>query len=156
MLGANDPQARYGRVGHNLMCVCGCGQILVECNHVGCPDSARMTGELKQQLGLPGGIGSVDSSGGSVPGPGGSDSTILKWFADKYGAVVLAAPIRGGFDNLAWILPFGIFLVAIFGTAIVVRTWARNRRQLSPAGVPNLPHAPDNLRDRIRRDTEWL
>ena len=38
MLGADqssDPAARYGHIGHNLMCVCGCGQVLLECNHVG-------------------------------------------------------------------------------------------------------------------------
>ena len=32
---------------------------------------------------------------------------MLNWFAAKYGATVLAAPIRGGFDNVAWIAPIG-------------------------------------------------
>ena len=39
MLGAG--QSRFDRLGHELMCSCGCGQILLECNHVSCPDSAR-------------------------------------------------------------------------------------------------------------------
>ena len=44
MLGAG--QSRYDRVGHELMCSCTCGQVLLECNHVGCPDSSRMINEL--------------------------------------------------------------------------------------------------------------
>jgi len=142
MLGANsspDPEARYGRIGHNLMCVCGCGQVLLDCNHVGCPDSARMIGELRDQL---------------AASNGGPDSAVLNWFAAKYGATVLAAPIRGGFDNLAWILPITIFVLAIFGTALLVRMWA-HRRTLAPIAA-NIPHPPDDaVRDRIRRETEW-
>jgi len=35
-LGASDEGARFNSLGHKLMCVCGCSQILLECNHVGC------------------------------------------------------------------------------------------------------------------------
>ncbi len=79
MLGAADSSNRFGRLGHEMMCVCGCGQILLECNHVGCPDSDRMIGELRQQV-----------------ASGGGDTAILNWFSAKYGPTVLAAPIRGG------------------------------------------------------------
>ena len=40
MLGA-DPSSRFNKLGHEMMCACGCGQMLLECNHVGCPDSDR-------------------------------------------------------------------------------------------------------------------
>ena len=50
MLGA-DSSSRFGKLGHEMICVCGCGQILLECNHVGCPDSDRMIGELREQVG---------------------------------------------------------------------------------------------------------
>ena len=142
MLGAGgvDSSARFGRIGHNLMCVCGCGQILLECNHVGCPDSARMIGELQDQL--------------AGPNAAGADSLITNWFVAKYGATVLAAPIRGGFDIVAWIIPLGLFVAAIFGTAIVVKTWA-GRRASAAGGAPlDLP-ADDPIRARIRRETEW-
>ncbi len=143
MLGANaksDPMARYGRIGHNMMCVCGCGQVLLDCNHVGCPDSERMIGELRDQL--------------TGPNGDGADSLILNWFVAKYGATVLAAPIRGGFDNLAWIMPIAIFILAIFGTALLVRMWAQRRRMAPVAAA--LPEVPtDTMRDRIRRETEW-
>ena len=38
MLGASN----FDRLGHQLVCQCGCGQILLECNHVGCPVSGPM------------------------------------------------------------------------------------------------------------------
>ena len=143
MLGADqssDPSARYSRIGHNLMCVCGCGQVLLECNHVGCPDSKRMIGELSNQLAGPDGSG--------------ADSLTLNWFVNKYGATVLAAPIRGGFDNVAWIVPITTFVLAIFGTALIVRMWSQRKRR-ALAGVA-VPQTDDAMRDRIRRETEWL
>jgi cytochrome c-type biogenesis protein CcmH len=142
MLGAGpqDSSARFGRLGHNMMCVCSCGQILIECNHVGCPDSNRMLGELQEQLNGPNGTG--------------ADSLILNWFVAKYGATVLAAPIRGGFDNVAWITPFIAGLLAIFGTAFVVRMWA-SRNRVAVAGLPQPPAMDDHLRERIRGETEY-
>lgn len=144
--GSSDPGARFGRIGHNMMCVCSCGQVLLECNHVGCPDSARMINELQAQLAGPSGTG--------------ADSLILNWFVSKYGASVLAAPIRGGFDNVAWIVPIAIFLLGTVGTALLVRFWSQKQRW-AVAGAPpsdarfsNSPSAND-LRDRIRRETEY-
>ena len=49
-LGASDEGARFNSLGHRLMCVCGCSQILLECNHVGCTYSDRMRGELMAGL----------------------------------------------------------------------------------------------------------
>ncbi len=147
--GSSDPGARFGRIGHNMMCVCSCGQVLLECNHVGCPDSARMINELQAQLAGPSGAG--------------ADSLILNWFVNKYGASVLAAPIRGGFDNVAWIVPIAIFLLGTVGTALLVRLWAQKQR-ITLAGETH-SHAPASgfdptsrahaLRDRIRRETEY-
>ncbi|WP_089407231.1 cytochrome c-type biogenesis protein [Granulicella rosea] len=145
MLGANDPEARFNKVGHEMMCVCGCGQVLLECNHVGCPDSARMIGELHTQ---------IDSNTPS--------SAILNWFAGKYGATVLAAPIRGGFDNVAWIMPFAVFGFGTLGTAFLVQMWSKKRR-LAAAGVATVDSnnwekiSPEAraLREKIRKETEY-
>ncbi|HEY0264274.1 MAG TPA: cytochrome c-type biogenesis protein CcmH [Granulicella sp.] len=135
---SSDPTARFNNIGHKMMCVCSCGQILLECNHVGCPDSARMINELRDQL-----------------TSGGTDTSIFNWFAAKYGPTVLAAPIRGGFDTVAWVVPIALFLLATIGTAFVVRAW-RQRSTPAPALVagPGNP-AADALRERIRRETEY-
>ena len=146
MLGAG--KSRFDRIGHELMCTCTCGQVLLECNHVGCPDSARMINELRAQLAT-----------------GGSEKDVLNWFVAKYGAVVLAAPIRGGFDNAAWIVPISVFLLATAGTFGVVWLWKRRAVTLagagpSPGDVLQFPASRQTaqdaaLRERIRRETEF-
>ncbi len=138
MLGA-DADARFNSLGHKMMCACSCGQILLECNHVGCPDSARMIDELHTQVSA------------------GSDTQVLNWFVNKYGAVVLAAPMRGGFDNVAWITPIAVFALAIFGTIYLGRTWNRRHATAVAAGHPSPGvhlTADTTMRDRIRRETE--
>ncbi len=143
MLGANDSSSRFNRLGHKMICACSCGQVLLECNHVGCPDSDRMIGELQTQI-----------------AQGGSDSGVLSWFAGKYGATVLAAPMRGGFDNVAWIAPFAVFVLATLGTALLVKVWKRRTDKLLLAQAGTAPRhnlqgrGGSDLRDRIRREME--
>jgi cytochrome c-type biogenesis protein CcmH/NrfF len=137
MLGA-DTSSRFNRVGHQMMCVCGCGQVLLECNHVGCPDSDRMIGELRGQV----------SSGGT-------DTSILNWFTAKYGATVLAAPIRGGFDNVAWITPMAVFLFATLGVGFLIRMWKLRSGGHVPVSAAEPVVGGDALRERIRRETEY-
>ena len=142
MLGA--AQSRFDRLGHTLMCSCGCGQILLECNHVGCPNSTEMIQELRAQV-----------------ASGAADTAILNWFTAKYGPTVLAAPIRGGFDNAAWIIPIGVFLLATAGTFVVVWLWKRRTQSPGFAPVFDSPSSAGfrtedvALRERIRRETEY-
>ena len=154
MLGAGDTaEKRFERVGHNMMCVCGCGQILLECNHVGCPDSDRMRKELQAQI-TGNGANPTGGSGSGGFGAGGSDKQILQWFTAKYGAIVLAAPIRGGFDNVAWIAPIALFLAAILGTVFIIRIWKSRTQQRVPLKIRGMTSSgTDELRERIRRET---
>lgn len=141
-LGAS--QSRFDRLGHQMICMCGCNQILNECNHVGCPVSPVMLNELREQL--------AGASG---------DTAVLNWFAAKYGAVALASPIRGGFDNVAWIIPFAVFFLATVGTAFTVWSWRRRTLRLAPpdpftTGDPALMNSEAQaLRERIRQETEY-
>ena len=137
MLGAS-PEARFDKVGHEMICTCGCGQVLLDCNHVDCPVSPVMIGELHARMDA-----------------GGSDTLILNWFAAKYGATVLAAPIRGGFDNVAWITPMVVFFMATVGTGFLIRVWKlRSGRQL-PTSTAGGSVGGDAMRERIRRETEY-
>ena len=112
---------------------CGCGQVLGECNHVGCPDSPVQLAELKTAM--------TTSM---------NDKQILDSFAAKYGATVLAAPTTTGFNLVAWIAPFAVFLAALLGTILLVRHWSVGRKQGPEAA--NTPEM-DALRERIRRET---
>jgi hypothetical protein len=37
-LAAANPTSRINSLSHQVMCQCGCAQLLGECDHVGCPD----------------------------------------------------------------------------------------------------------------------
>ena len=135
-MGAASTAVRYNDLGHKMMCVCGCNQILIECNHLGCPDSDRMLGELRTAV----------SSGSS-------DDAILTAFQDKYGPTVLAAPMLTKFNVVAWIVPPAVLMLGIAGTVVLVRRW--RQRAAAAAAAPVSP-APDflGMRERIRRETE--
>jgi cytochrome c-type biogenesis protein CcmH/NrfF len=137
MLGAGAPSSRFDAIGHKLMCVCGCGQVLLECNHVGCPDSDREITELRTELAT------------GIP-----DDRIFNWFVTKYGPTVLAAPLRGGFDVVAWIVPFAALALGIGAVVLVLRLWRRRQLATAPADLPS-PSMESSIRDRIRRDTTY-
>src|SRR5262249_39959730 len=75
-------QARFNNLGHQMICMCGCNQILLECNHVGCTYSDRMRNQLMAGLTR-----------------GDSDTQVQQWFVQEYGLTVLAAPVNRGFGR---------------------------------------------------------
>lgn len=133
--GASDPSTRFNEIGHQLMCICGCGQILLECNHVGCPSSDGMRDELMAAVTR-----------------GDSDSLVQQAFVQKYGPTVLAAPTTRGFDRTAWIFPFVAFGTGVIAVVFVVRAW-KNRPPSPPTGGPPVPTA-DLERFRRQADEE--
>jgi len=162
-LGATDAGSRFTDLGHRLMCTCGCAQLLGECNHVGCPESDRMRGELMAAVTGEGASGGpTDGSGGTGDGASGknsrpqaglNDQQILDWFAAKYGVTVLAAPEKHGFDLVAWIAPFAVFLAALLGTILLVRHWSVGKTQLAAQAAGNGSPEMDAIHDKIRRET---
>lgn len=138
LIAADDGSTtRLDRVGHKLVCQCGCGQILMECNHVGCPVSGPMIDELRAQL---------------AATPAQAESAVLAWFTNKYGAIVLAAPIRGGFDVVAWIVPFAILALGAGAIFLVLRRW-KQRYAVAHAADAAAP-LDDAQRRRIRDEID--
>ncbi len=138
LLGATDsPEARFSRIGHNMMCMCGCNQVLLECNHVGCTYSDGMRNELTAGLQR-----------------GDSDNLIEQAFVQKYGNTVLAAPTTTGFNRVAWIMPFLIFTLAMGAVVVVIRTWKMRAPAPSPAAPGVSVEALSDLRARARKETE--
>jgi cytochrome c-type biogenesis protein CcmH/NrfF len=139
LMGASGDRTgqRFDRLGHNLMCECGCGQILLECNHVGCSTSEQMRGELKAAL-----------------DHGDSDDVILAGFVTKYGPAVLAAPTTTGFNRVAWIMPVVIFVAALAAVVLVVRAWKRRTPTLPPSNSAGTGSGElDEFRRRAREET---
>jgi cytochrome c-type biogenesis protein CcmH/NrfF len=127
---------RFDRLGHAMMCQCGCGQVMLECNHVGCASSEKMRKELKAAM-----------DGGQ------SDQQILAGFVSEYGPTVLSAPTNTGFNLVAWIMPVVIFLAGLVAVTMVVRAWKR-RAAATPATTPDADSAElDEYRRRAREET---
>src|SRR5579864_2170196 len=138
LAGAGDPATRFNELGHQMMCICSCGQILLECNHVGCPSSDGMRNELMTAVNR-----------------GDSDSLVQQAFVQKYGPTVLAAPTTTGFDRTAWIVPFVALIVGFSLVFYIILAW-RNRPApaiadgLRPLRGPEL----EQFRDQARKETD--
>jgi cytochrome c-type biogenesis protein CcmH/NrfF len=132
--GAADSSARFNKDSHEMMCVCGCNQLLGECNHVGCPDSEGMLAQLAASI-----------------AKGDSDNDIFHQFQEQYGPVVLAAPRFTRFNHLAWIMPPVMLFLGIAGVLLIVRNW--KLRTVSMPAVPDTA-AFAATRERIRRETQ--
>jgi cytochrome c-type biogenesis protein CcmH len=133
-LGAEDASARFDRDSHKMMCVCGCNQLLGECNHVGCPNSEEMRKQLAAQI-----------------AKGDSDDAIFHQFQEQYGPVALAAPMFTPFNHLAWVVPPLVLFLGIGVTMLIVRKW-----KLRSVPMPLTHSNPEDvaMRNRIRRETE--
>ena len=132
-MGANEAD-RFQTLGNKMMCMCGCNQILLQCNHVGCSYSDRMRAELSQGLTR-----------------GDSDDLVMQSFVQKYGATVLAAPTATGFNLVAWIMPFAIFAGGLVLAVMVVRRWhERTQMEMAAARGARL----EDFRQRAREETE--
>jgi cytochrome c-type biogenesis protein CcmH/NrfF len=138
LLGASDPATRFNELGHQMMCICGCNQILLECNHVGCPASDGMRNELMASLTR-----------------GDSDSLVEQGFVQKYGPTVLAAPTGRGFDRTAYIIPFVALFLGFGLIVMVIRTWKNRPAPALADGLRPLRGAElEQFRDQARKDTD--
>lgn len=139
LIAAGDDNTRVDRLGHQMMCVCGaCNQYLLECNHVGCAYSSRMRQELSA---------AVDG--------GKSDSSILQFFVEKYGATVLAAPTKTGFDRVAWVIPYIVLILGVAIVVIAVRTWKSRIAVVSASNTAaHSSAALERFRAQARKETE--
>jgi cytochrome c-type biogenesis protein CcmH len=138
LLGAGDPATRFNEIGHQMMCVCGCKQILLECNHVGCPDSDGMRNEL---------LAAVTR--------GDSDSLVEQGFVQKYGPTVLAAPTTKGFDRVAYILPFVALFLGFGLVVVIVRSWKNRPAPAIAGGLRPVRGAElEQFRDQAGKETD--
>src|SRR3954447_14992699 len=134
-IGAGD-DARFNNLGHKLMCVCGCNQVLLECNHVGCAYSDRMRGELAAGL---------ERSE--------SDDLTLQTFVQKYGPTVLIAPTSTGFNRVAWLVPYLALALGVISVVVLARNWSHRTQPVSNS-ANETPDMLDAYRRQARKETE--
>lgn len=151
LMGADSAEARYQRLGDKIMCSCGCAQMLLKCNHIGCPNSARMIGELRAL------------TGAATTGPGSGekvnlevqsdDQDVLNWFRKTWGVTAVVEPATHGLELWAWILPPAALGLGLLLAIIVIRRW-HSHRPLQPARVAGSDPHLEALRARARQETE--
>lgn len=147
LMGSDSQAVRYEKLGGKIMCTCSCGQMLLKCNHVGCPNSSRMIAQLHDQLG-DGRSGVSASAAGNK-----SDEDVLNFFRTEWGVTAVVEPSQHGFELLAWILPFVGLIAGTILLVIVVTKWKR-RPAVTNASEAVLDPQMDALRARARRETE--
>jgi cytochrome c-type biogenesis protein CcmH len=136
LMGADNQEARFQNLGGKIMCTCSCEQMLLKCNHVGCPNSARMIRELRAN---------VQRTS--------NDEEVLNWFRKTWGVTAVVEPSTHGFELFAWILPplgLGIGLLLVL---FVIRSWKLRTAPVPPADLNLDPHL-ESLRARAHRETE--
>jgi len=136
LMGADNQEARFQNLGGKIMCTCSCAQMLLKCNHVGCPNSDQMRQELRANV--------VRTS---------NDEEVLNWFRTNWGVTAVVEPSTHGFELLAWILPAAGLGLGLLLVLFLIRSW---KLRAAPIATADLHLAPDleALRARARQETE--
>jgi cytochrome c-type biogenesis protein CcmH/NrfF len=136
-----DHSDRAKVVGLRLMCMCGCNQVLIQCNHINCPSSAPMLKELEAHIST-----------------GQADDLVVQDFVQEYGDQVLSSPPNKGFNRLAVLLPGIAFVLGLGLVSLIIMQWrkqipvaAQARRELQAKVSPG---DMARARDLANRETE--
>ena len=119
-----------------LMCDCGCGDMLVNCT---CERSEEMRTIISGMI-----------------NEGKTKVQILGIFVAQFGEVILSSPPRKGFNLVAYGLPMTGF---IFGSVVAVamaRRWRSSRRDEEDEESDASDEVSEEMEDRIRRELENL
>ena len=139
-VGAQQLTDRAKQIGGKFMCMCGCSQVLTECNHVGCSTSASMLKELNRSLSR-----------------GDSEDAITQMFVQEFGTKVYAEPPKSGFSLVAWVLPSVYLFVGTGVVILVISRWRkRPPQQVAPAGGGRgiSPELLERARAQAARETQ--
>ena len=113
--GGNDEEAAFRRVSDRLVCQCGCGYMVLSCNHVDCNSATFIRRTIHTSLAA-----------------GKSEDAIVAGFVEQYGPRILPEPPKKGFSLTAWLMPFvGLLL----GTALVSFVLWQWKHRVAEAGA---------------------
>lgn len=135
---------REKQLASQMVCMCGCNEILDECNPITCATSAKMRKELAQMI-------SANDT----------DAAILQNFVQEYGRAVIAVPPS---NSLAWYIAPMAFVLGLGIVVMVIRLWRhREVAAVAGSGIPvpaegSIYAMPDSRLEQIRaqvdKDTE--
>jgi cytochrome c-type biogenesis protein CcmH/NrfF len=124
---------RAKEIGGKLLCgigtpLCDCKQILTQCNHVGCRNSAGMLKTLDQGVAR-----------------GDSEANILQGFIAEFGTAVLSEPPKSGLNLIAWYLPGTVLFGGLLLVMFVISRWLRRGASALPAAAGEPKGVPKGI-----------
>src|ERR1700688_2808513 len=132
-LPAQQPSDRAHQIGGKFMCMCGCNQVLSQCNHVGCTVSTSMLKEVDQALAR-----------------GDSEDAITQAFVQEFGTKVYAEPPHSGFSLVAWSMPAVYLAVGLVLVLFVINRWRKRPVNAVVSGAANNSGISDETLERAR------
>jgi cytochrome c-type biogenesis protein CcmH len=139
-LPAQQTTDRAHQIGGKFMCMCGCNQVLSQCNHVGCTTSTAMLKEVDQAVAR-----------------GDSEDAITQAFVQEFGTKVYAEPPHSGFSLVAWSMPAVYLAIGLVLVLFVITRW-RKRPAHAVSGVPDgadiSPEMLERARSRAAQETQ--
>lgn len=125
---------RYNAVGNQIQCSCGCQQILIKCNHIGCQSSDTMIRQLRVSL-----------------AKYSNDEDVLNWFRQNYGTTVVLAPATHGFELSIWLFPPLLMVAGVLLVIILTLKW---HEPAAPVNAEPVNPKLEEFTARARRETE--
>src|SRR6202171_3798205 len=131
-LSAQDLSDRAKQIGGKFMCMCGCSQVLTQCNHVGCTTSTAMLKEVDQAVTR-----------------GDSEDAITQAFVQEFGTKFYAEPPHSGFSLVAWSMPAVYLAIGLVLVLFVISRW-RKRPPNAVSGVASSSRISPEMLERAR------
>jgi cytochrome c-type biogenesis protein CcmF len=131
-----DRSALQRRLEAEIMCTCGCKSPMGSCPmRPNCGHYDQQEARLKTHI-----------------AEGMDYDAIKASFIQEFGGQdVLAAPLDRGFNRLAWLLPYVVATLALFGIVVSTRRWSRQSSTPAAAGDAGLdPELSARLDDELR------
>lgn len=119
-----------------LMCDCGCGDVLVNCT---CERSEEMRAIITGMI-----------------NDGQSRTQILATFVSQFGEVILSSPPRKGFNLVAYSVPLAGLLVGSVVAVSLARRWRSSKRDEEDEEPETKDVISEELEEKIRGEIENL
>jgi cytochrome c-type biogenesis protein CcmH len=119
-----------------LMCDCGCGDILVNCT---CERSEEMRAIITGML-----------------NEGQTKTQVLAAFVSQFGEVILSSPPRKGFNLVAYGVPMAGFFIGSVVAVTMARRWRSSRRDEEDEDSEGDDDISEEMEKRIRGEMENL
>jgi cytochrome c-type biogenesis protein CcmH len=125
---------RAETLGNELICMCGCKQLLSGCEMINCPAKNPMRRELQKYI-----------------DEGKDDKTILGLFSDKYGPLVFSKPGTDTWFNLsAWIMPFAVLAAGAIAVVVLLKRVKTAPPDAAPTAPVNTSKYDQEIEEELR------